>query len=71
MSFAGVRNSHHFGVAAYHLEPVGAAGMTVHAEATKHLHRTLQQIKATGIATIIVDKNYAAVTAIAQRSMSA
>ena len=27
VAFAGVTNSHHFGVAAYHLEPVGAAGM--------------------------------------------
>lgn len=27
VSFAGVRNSHHFGVAAYHLMPVAAAGM--------------------------------------------
>lgn len=26
VAFAGVANSHHFGVAAYHLEPVGAAG---------------------------------------------
>lgn len=26
-AFAGVANSHHFGVAAYHLEPVAAAGM--------------------------------------------
>ena len=26
-AFAGVTNSHHFGVAAYHLEPVAAAGM--------------------------------------------
>jgi len=27
VSFAGVTNSHHFGAAAYHLEPVGAAGL--------------------------------------------
>ena len=27
VAFAAVTNSHHFGVAAYHLEPVGAAGM--------------------------------------------
>ena len=27
VSFAGVTNSHHFGAAAYHLEPVAAAGM--------------------------------------------
>jgi len=27
VAFAGVTNSHHFGVAAYHLEPVGAAGL--------------------------------------------
>jgi (2R)-3-sulfolactate dehydrogenase (NADP+) len=27
VSFAGVRNSHHFGVAAYHLMPVAASGM--------------------------------------------
>jgi len=27
VAFAGVTNSHHFGVAAYHLSPVGAAGM--------------------------------------------
>jgi (2R)-3-sulfolactate dehydrogenase (NADP+) len=27
ISFAAVRNSHHFGVAAYHLEAVGAAGL--------------------------------------------
>ena len=27
VAFAGVTNSHHFGVAAYHLEPVAAAGM--------------------------------------------
>ncbi|HUH92956.1 MAG TPA: Ldh family oxidoreductase [Casimicrobiaceae bacterium] len=27
VAFAGVANSHHFGVAAYHLEPVGAAGL--------------------------------------------
>ncbi len=27
VAFAGVTNSHHFGVAAYHLEAVGAAGM--------------------------------------------
>lgn len=27
VSFAAVRNSHHFGVAAYHLEAVGAAGL--------------------------------------------
>ena len=27
VAFVGVTNSHHFGVAAYHLEPVGAAGM--------------------------------------------
>ena len=27
VSFAGVANSHHFGVAAWHLEPVAAAGM--------------------------------------------
>jgi len=27
VAFAGVANSHHFGVAAYHLEPIGAAGL--------------------------------------------
>jgi (2R)-3-sulfolactate dehydrogenase (NADP+) len=27
VAFAGVTNSHHFGVAAFHLEPVGAAGL--------------------------------------------
>jgi (2R)-3-sulfolactate dehydrogenase (NADP+) len=27
VAFAGVTNSHHFGAAAYHLEPVGAAGL--------------------------------------------
>jgi (2R)-3-sulfolactate dehydrogenase (NADP+) len=27
VAYAGVTNSHHFGAAAYHLEPVGAAGM--------------------------------------------
>src|SRR5262245_48513055 len=27
VGFAGVTNSHHFGAAAYHLEPVGAAGL--------------------------------------------
>jgi len=27
IAFAGVTNSHHFGAAAYHLEPVGAAGL--------------------------------------------
>jgi (2R)-3-sulfolactate dehydrogenase (NADP+) len=27
VAFVGVTNSHHFGVAAYHLEPVGAAGL--------------------------------------------
>ena len=27
VSFAGVTNSHHFGVAAFHLEPVGAGGL--------------------------------------------
>jgi (2R)-3-sulfolactate dehydrogenase (NADP+) len=27
VAFAGVANSHHFGIAAYHLEPVAAAGM--------------------------------------------
>src|SRR4030095_2844778 len=27
VAFAGVTNSHHFGIAAYHLEPVAAAGM--------------------------------------------
>ena len=27
VAFAAVRNSHHFGVAAYHLEPVGTAGL--------------------------------------------
>ena len=27
VAFAGVTNSHHFGVAAHHLSPVGAAGM--------------------------------------------
>jgi (2R)-3-sulfolactate dehydrogenase (NADP+) len=27
VAFAGVTNSHHFGVAAYHLEPVGASGL--------------------------------------------
>jgi (2R)-3-sulfolactate dehydrogenase (NADP+) len=27
VAFAGVTNSHHFGIAAYHLEPVGAAGL--------------------------------------------
>jgi (2R)-3-sulfolactate dehydrogenase (NADP+) len=27
VAFAGVTNSHHFGVAGYHLEPVGAAGL--------------------------------------------
>jgi len=27
VAFAGVANSHHFGVAAWHLEPVGAAGL--------------------------------------------
>ena len=27
VAFAGVTNSHHFGVAAYHLAPIGAAGM--------------------------------------------
>src|SRR5213592_1945985 len=27
VAYAGVTNSHHFGAAAYHLEPVGAAGL--------------------------------------------
>ena len=27
MAFAGVTNSHHFGAAAYHLEPVAQAGL--------------------------------------------
>jgi hypothetical protein len=28
VAYAGVTNSHHFGAAAYHLEPVGAAGLS-------------------------------------------